>query len=120
MVDSNLSVKTILQDNFINELNDRISIITFSCVKYGKFIQLYSIIGVNEDINIGSSLNAFTIATIKYKPETKYVLGTFKNNIAPYNIVNNTSFWLSKEGKILLYGNLPKGSYFMCAEYISQ
>lgn len=81
---------------------------------------MYSFIAVKDDTLTGTDSNPIIIASINYKPNIHYVLGTFKKNSFPYNVVDTASFWISNDGKILMYGKLPVGQYYMCVAYITQ
>lgn len=81
---------------------------------------MYSVITVKGDTLTGTDSNPIIIASINYKPNIHYVLGIFKKNAFPYNVLDTASFWISNDGRILAYGKLPAGQYYMCADYIAQ
>lgn len=119
-LNNNLTTLDISKDSFIDTINEKIQFSAFSCCKIGSFLQLYSVIDVKDNTLTGTGSNPIIIASINYKPNIHYVLGTFKKNSVPYDAVDNASFWISEYGKILMYGKLPVGQYYMCADYITQ
>lgn len=116
-LNNNLNIS---KDSFIDTINEKIEFSGFSCCKVGSLLQLYSFITVKDDTLTGTDSNPIIIASINYKPNIRYVLGTFQKNAVPYNIVDTASFWITNDGKISMYGKLPAGQYYMCVAYITR
>lgn len=116
-LNNNLNIS---KDSFIDTINEKIEFSGFSCCKAGSLLQLYSFITVKDNTLSGSDLNPVILASINYKPNIRYVLGSFRKNAIPYNIVDTASFWITNDGKISMYGKLPAGQYYICVAYITQ
>ena len=119
-LNNNITILNISKGSFFDTINEKIEISGFSCCKVGSFLQLYAVINVKDDALTGTGLNPVIIASINYKPNIRYVLGLFQKNAVPYNIADNTSFWIANDGKISMYGKLPVGQYYICVAYITQ